>query len=116
MKHFNIIDRVTGTVITQKGDSEAHVRATGSYPIAKYKVVEQQPIVSREQLEADALAAVCACYAHQLTNEIEFIEDIYLKAVLIDPQFLHYVSQSKDPVSTDECKVELRACPSYKGA
>lgn len=69
--------------------------------------------MTREELEANALKSVCACWFYELRNDIEFSDGALLQAVVADGMTCHYEVQKHDPVDEDEYQEELRACPSF---
>lgn len=71
--------------------------------------------MNREELEAEAQANVCPCYAYDLPNGIEHMEDSELQAIIADGMACHYENQKYNPVPEDEHQEELRQCPDYVG-
>lgn len=70
---------------------------------------------TRDQLEAKARQNVCACYAYELPNGIEYLDDAALEAIIADGMACHYENQKYNPVSEEEFQEELRQCPDYAG-
>lgn len=70
-------------------------------------------VMSREELEQQALENVCACWFYEFRNDIGLATEDDLKAVIKDGMTCHYEAQKHDPVPEDEYQEELRECPSY---
>lgn len=71
--------------------------------------------MSRDELKVKALNNVCACYAYDLPNFIDDLDDSALGAIIADGMVNHYENQKYDPVSEEEFQEELRQCPDYVG-
>lgn len=71
--------------------------------------------MSREELKTKALQNVCACYAYDLPNFIDDLDDSALEAIIVDGMVNHYENQKFDPVDEQEFQDELRQCPDYVG-
>jgi hypothetical protein len=72
-----------------------------------------KPVLTSDQLQAKALQNVCACYAYDLPNFIDDLDDSALEAIIADGMVNHYETQKHDPVRDEEFQEELRRCPDY---
>lgn len=72
-------------------------------------------VVTREELKAKAVQNVCACYAYDLPNFIDDLDDSALEAIIADGMVNHYENQKYDPIDEEVLQEELRQCPDYVG-